>query len=93
MKKIKIIYDNHKYEVEDGISYKVFLKDYLNINPYDIALCRLNGEYYELFKPVNEDGNLELVYLCSTKSSIGYKIYNRTLQFIFIKASLDLFPN
>ena len=93
MKKIKIIYDNHKYEVEDGISYKVFLKDYLNINPYDIALCRLNGEYYELFKPVNEDGSLELVYLCSTKSSIGYKIYNRTLQFIFIKASLDLFPN
>lgn len=93
MKKIKIIYDNHKYEVEDSISYKVFLKDYLNINPYDIALCRLNGEYYELFKPVNEDGSLELVYLCSTKSSIGYKIYNRTLQFIFIKASLDLFPN
>ena len=69
------------------------MKDYLNINPYDIALCRLNGEYYELFKPVNEDGSLELVYLCSTKSSIGYKIYNRTLQFIFIKASLDLFPN
>ena len=93
MKKIKIIYDNHKYEVDEGISYKVFLKDYLNINPYDIALCRLNGEYYELFKPVNEDGSLELVYLCSTKSSIGYKIYNRTLQFIFIKASLDLFPN
>lgn len=26
MKKIKIIYDNHKYEVEDGISYKVFLE-------------------------------------------------------------------
>ena len=93
MKKIKIIYDNHEYEVDEGISYRVFLKDYLNINPYDIALCRLNGEYYELFKPVNEDGNLELVYLCSTKSSIGYKIYNRTLQFIFIKASLDLFPN
>lgn len=93
MKKIKIIYDNHEYEVDEGISYKVFLKDYLNINPYDIALCRLNGEYYELFKPVNEDGSLELVYLCSTKSSIGYKIYNRTLQFIFIKASLDLFPN
>ena len=93
MKKIKIVYSNNEYEVDEGITYKEFLKDYLNINPYDIALCRLNGEYYELFKHINEDGSLELVYFCSTKSSIGYKIYNRTLQFIFIKASLDLFPN
>lgn len=93
MSKIKINYEGSKFEVDKGITYKEFLNNTLNINPYDIALCRLNGEYYELFKPIDEDGSLELVYFCDLKSSIGYKIYNRTLQFIFIKASLDLFPN
>ena len=93
MNKIKISYDNNEYEINKGITYKIFLENYLNINPYDIALCRLNGEYHELFKPIEEDGSIELIYFCSSKSSIGYKIYNRTLQFIFIKASLDLFPN
>lgn len=93
MDKIKINYEDNNYEVDKGITYKEFLSNNLKINPYDIALCRLNGEYYELFKPVNEDGSLELVYFCNSKSSIGYKIYNRTLQFIFIKASLDLFPS
>ena len=93
MSKIKINYEGIKFEVDKGITYKEFLDNDLKINPYDIALCRLNGEYYELFKPIEEDGSLELIYFCNTKSSIGYKIYNRTLQFIFIKASLDLFPN
>ncbi|MDV4152372.1 nucleoside kinase [Clostridium sp. AL.422] len=93
MNKIKISYDNNEYEVNKGITYKEFLENHLNINPYDIALCRLNGEYYELFKPLEEDGSIELIYFCSSKSSIGYKIYNRTLQFIFIKASLDVFPD
>lgn len=93
MSKFKINYNNNEYEVNKGITYKEFLENNIKINPYDVALCKLNGEYYELFKPIEEDGVLELIYFCSLKSSIGYKIYNRTLQFIFIKASLDLFPN
>lgn len=93
MSKIKINYMGKQYEIDKGITYKEFLNDILKINPYDIALCRLNGEYYELFKPIEEDGSIELVRFCDVKSSIGYKIYNRTLNFIFIKAALDLFPN
>ena len=93
MSKIKINYMEKQYEIDKGITYKEFLNDILKINPYDIALCRLNGEYYELFKPIEEDGSIELVHFCDVKSSIGYKIYNRTLNFIFIKAALDLFPN
>ncbi|MFU7517406.1 nucleoside kinase [Clostridium sp. HCS.1] len=93
MSKIKINYMEKQYEIDKGITYKEFLNDILKINPYDIALCRLNGEYYELFKPIAEDGSIELVHFCDVKSSIGYKIYNRTLNFIFIKAALDLFPN
>ncbi len=93
MSKIKINYMGKEYEIDKGISYKEFLSDIIKINPYDIALCRLNGEYYELFKIIEEDGHLELVPFCDVKSSIGYKIYNRTLNFIFIRAALDLFPN
>ena len=90
MSKFKINYENNEYLIEAGITYKDLLENHLKINPYDIALCKLNREYYELFKNITEDGELELI---SFNSSIGYKIYERTLQFIFIKAALDLFNN
>ena len=90
MSKFKINYENKEYLIEDGITYKDLLENHLKINPYDIALCKLNREYYELFKNITEDGELELI---TFDSSIGYKIYARTLQFIFIKATLDLFDN
>ncbi|MBE6052746.1 MAG: nucleoside kinase [Clostridium sartagoforme] len=93
MNMVTISFESKKYEVNKETTYKEFLENNLKINPYDVALCKLNNEYYELFKPINEDGNLQLIEFCSLKSSIGYKIYNRTLQFIFIKATLDLFPS
>ena len=90
MSKFKINYEDNEYLVEEGITYKDLLENHLKINPYEIALCKLNREYYELFKNITEDGELELIRF---KSSIGYKIYERTLQFIFIKAALDLFDD
>ncbi|MGG7057921.1 nucleoside kinase [Clostridium nigeriense] len=90
MSKFKINYENKEHLIEEGITYKELLENHLKINPYDIALCKLNREYYELFKNITEDGELELI---TFDSSIGYKIYARTLQFIFIKATLDLFDN
>ncbi len=90
MSKFKINYEDNEYLVEEGITYKDLLENHLKINPYDIALCKLNREYYELFKNITEDGELELIRF---NSSIGYKIYERTLQFIFIKAALDLFDD
>ena len=90
MSKFKINYEDNEYLVEEGITYKDLLENHLKINPYEIALCKLNREYYELFKNITEDGELELIRF---NSSIGYKIYERTLQFIFIKAALDLFDD
>lgn len=90
MSKFKINYEDNEYLVEEGITYKDLLENHLKINSYDIALCKLNREYYELFKNITEDGELELIRF---NSSIGYKIYERTLQFIFIKAALDLFDD
>lgn len=84
----KIKYDNKEYIAERGTTYKDFIDNKLKVNSYDVALCKLNNKYFELYKPIEKDGDLELIEFNST---IGYKIYTRTLQFIFIKAALDLF--
>lgn len=55
----------------------------------NIAICKLNGKYYELTEIIEDDGEVELI---GFNSELGMKIYTRTLQFIFIKAALDLFP-
>lgn len=84
----KIKYNNKEYIAERGTTYKEFIDSKLKINSYDVALCKLNNKYFELYKTIEKDGYLELIEFNST---IGYKIYTRTLQFIFIKAALDLF--
>jgi len=84
----KIKYNNKEYIAERGTTYKKFIDSKLKINSYDVALCKLNNKYFELYKTIEKDGDLELIEFNST---IGYKIYTRTLQFIFIKAALDLF--
>lgn len=84
----KIKYNNKEYIAERGTTYKEFIDRNLKINSYDVALCKLNNKYFELYKTIEKDGDLELIEFNST---IGYKIYTRTLQFIFIKVALDLF--
>jgi len=54
-----------------------------------VALCELSGDYYELCTEIPCSGKVNLV---NAESEIGIKTYSRTLQFIFIKVSLDLFP-
>jgi uridine kinase len=81
---------NDIYEVKEGTTYREFIKENLNIDIHEVALCQLNSEYEELFKVIDKDGNLGLI---KYNSPIGYKIYTRTLQFIFIKAALDIFKS
>lgn len=90
MSVFKIKYQGKEYDVQEGITYKEFIDTSLNINSTDVALCRLNRKYHELFKDIDSNGEIELIMF---DSPIGYKIYTRTLQFIFIKATLDLFDN
>ena len=54
------------------------------------VLCELEGDYFELGEEIPCSGKIKFI---SAESRIGIKIYSRTLQYIFIKASLDLFPN
>ena len=56
----------------------------------EVAICKLNGKYHELSETINEDGNIRLI---GFDNDFGIKIYSRTLQFIFIKAALEIFPD
>ena len=55
-----------------------------------IILCELEGNFYELGDKVPSGGKLNVI---SANSESGWKVYSRTLQFVFIKAALDIFPN
>lgn len=81
-----IIFNSYK-ENNNNTFYDEVRKNIKNVN--DIALCKLNGKYYELKDIITEEGKIDLI---SFSTEIGLKIYTRTLQFIFIKVVLDLFP-
>ena len=55
-----------------------------------IVLGNFNGKIEELNSVVKEDGTFKPV---DTSTKIGYMTYQRTLQFILIKAVLDIYPN
>lgn len=90
MENFNIVYEEKNIEVKSEITFKELINEYINENYHDIALCRLNEKYYELSRKVKISGDLEIIKF---NSPIGMKIYSRTLQFIFIKASLDIFEN
>ena len=54
------------------------------------AICRLNGKNHELNESISEDGDISII---GFNTELGMDIYTRTLQFIFIKAALELFKN
>lgn len=88
MKNFKIKYKNEEYKVIEGTTFIEFIEKGLKINSKNIALCRLNKEYEELIKPINRDGAIGFIKF---DNPIGYKIYTRTLQFIFVTAALEIF--
>lgn len=55
----------------------------------DIAMIKHNQKYYEIVDSINKSGEVEFL---GYNTQEGIKMYSRTLQFIFIKATLDLFP-
>ena len=55
-----------------------------------MVLCELLGHYYELGEEIPCSGKVNFI---NADSEIGLKIYSRTLQYIFIKVSLELFTD
>lgn len=82
--------DGRREYVAKGTKFKNLIDKYYGKDAKNIALCKLNNEYYELSQEVKESGVLEIVYFNTEE---GMNIYTRTLQFIFIKATLDIFKD
>jgi len=72
-----------------GITFYNLILDNYKDKVKDVAICKLNGKYHELTEVIEDDGEVELI---GFDTELGIKIYTRTLQFIFIKIALELFP-
>ncbi|APH17129.1 phosphoribulokinase / Uridine kinase family protein [Clostridium sporogenes] len=73
---------------EDKTLYDVVKENKLEDN-IPIVLGKIDEEYYELTSTVKKEGAFIPVDITD---EMGLKTYVRTLQFIFIKAVLDLYP-
>lgn len=74
---------------KDGKFYELLDKEYLE-EEIPIVLAKLRNKYYELSDDIKEQGELQWI---RTDNTFGMIAYARTLQFVFIKATLDLFKN
>ena len=84
MKKFTINYNGKDIEVNEGEIFKNIVEE------EDAVLCILNGSDFELTQKIPYSGQMEIL---TSNTEVGWNIYSRTLQYIFIKASLDIFKD
>jgi uridine kinase len=87
---LRLEINNQIIEVEKGITFNELVNTYYQGNNVPIVLGKLNNKYYELSCSVEEAGKIEFI---AADDRIGNRAYARTLQFLLIKATLDLFPD
>lgn len=91
MKQLKIIILNgQEITVNQGTTFHDILMQNKLEGSIPAVLAKFNNEIYELFDVVKNDGMFETVDI---SCEIGIKTYVRTLQFVLIKATLDLFKD
>ncbi|MBM6860909.1 nucleoside kinase, partial [Clostridium saudiense] len=91
MNEYKIQIGKEQYvNCKEGSRFLDIINKYYNDKLLDIAICKLNNKYYELGEEISCSGDLTLIPFTSGD---GMKVYARTLQYIFIKATLDLFKD
>ena len=91
MNEYKIQIGKEQYvNCKEGSRFLDIINKYYNDKLLDIAICKLNNKYYELGEEIPCSGDLTLIPFTSGD---GMKVYARTLQYIFIKATLDLFKD
>ncbi len=91
MNEYKIQIGQEQYvNCKEGTKFIDLVGKYYNGKVLDIAICKLNNQYYELGENVPCCGKLTMIPFTSVD---GMKVYARTLQYVFIKATLDLFKD
>ncbi|MFT5873344.1 MAG: uridine kinase [Clostridium sp.] len=82
--------DGRNILVENGTILNAIIKDIRLLNDVPVVLGKFNNKLYELGETITQDGNFDTVDITSR---IGMMTYVRTLQFVLIKAVLELFPD
>ena len=79
-------------EIEKNTSCKKIVNDYYDNNS-EIVLLNFSGVYKELCSKIDNEGTIEPIFVTSEE---GFKVYERTLQYIFLfyqhLQGLDQFP-
>lgn len=90
MNKIKITVKDNVIEVDKGTKCYEVLKKYGFSKDVPIVLVRVNGKLCELSTVLEADGSIEFIDI---SSKLGMMCYMRTLQFVLIKATEELFKD
>lgn len=90
MNKIKITVKDNVIEVDKGTKCYEVLKKYGFSKDVPIVLVRVNGKLCELSTVLEADGSIEFIDI---SSKLGIMCYMRTLQFVLIKATEELFKD
>ncbi|MGG5461911.1 nucleoside kinase [Clostridium sp. B9] len=90
MKSFKVNVGGKALVVNEGTKFSRLLpKNYID-EQIPITLVKQNNRYYEFSDSIDNDGDVEFIDL---GNPLGKIAYSRTLQFVFIKATLDLFKD
>ena len=84
-----VLKDGRNVLVEEGTILIDIIKDNNLLNDVPVVLGKVNNRLYELGSVISQEGNFETVDITNR---IGMMTYVRTLQFVLIKAVLELFP-
>lgn len=88
MEKLKIKVNDNYVLVDKGTKFYNLLDKNYKKEILPVILVKFNNMYLELTEEIKEDGTLQWIRL---DNEIAIKAYRRALQFVFIKATLDLF--
>lgn len=86
---IKVKFESTEVELEEGIKLKDFINQYVQDHPYLIVAAKVNNEIKDLNYKLHEDCKLSFIDLSSEQ---GVRIYRKSLLFIMIKSSEELYP-
>lgn len=90
MNKITVTINNKLLEVDKGMNCYEIMKKYDLCGAVPVMLARVNGKLCELSAVVEENVNLEFVDITQ---KLGMMCYIRTLQFVLIKAVMEIFSD
>lgn len=86
--KVAVVIDNETYHYPKGIALEEISKEFQSKNRDLIVAALVDNELKELNYKVDEDVEVRFI---SFTSSIGGRIYQRSLVFVFIRACMEIF--